>query len=108
LVQLQKHDGDSAAAKAAAAAAAMGQSTFVGAVAVLSACMTSGFAGVYFEKVLKSTTPSTAKVKPTSLWERNVQLAFWVRSTMLCDAIFVFCCRCCCFVVVKVVVRVLL
>jgi solute carrier family 35 (UDP-sugar transporter), member A1/2/3 len=41
--------------------------TAVGLLAVTSACMTSGFAGVYFEKVLK-----TSKV---SLWIRNIQLA---------------------------------
>ena len=40
----------------------------LGFVAVLVSCVTSGFAGVYFEKVLKS-------AKDLSLWERNVQLA---------------------------------
>ena len=40
----------------------------LGFVAVLFSCLTSGFAGVYFEKVLKS-------AKSLSLWERNVQLA---------------------------------
>jgi solute carrier family 35 (UDP-sugar transporter), member A1/2/3 len=40
----------------------------LGFVAVLFSCVTSGFAGVYFEKVLKS-------AKSLSLWERNVQLA---------------------------------
>jgi UDP-sugar transporter A1/2/3 len=34
--------------------------------AVLVSCITSGFAGVYFEWVLKGTTPT--------LWERNIQL----------------------------------
>jgi UDP-sugar transporter A1/2/3 len=43
------------------------ENSLVGFVAVLSACMTSGFAGVYFEKVLK-----TSKV---SIWVMNVQLA---------------------------------
>eukprot|EP00123_Amoebidium_parasiticum_P016322 comp23388_c0_seq1/m.38742 comp23388_c0_seq1/g.38742 ORF comp23388_c0_seq1/g.38742 comp23388_c0_seq1/m.38742 type:complete len:336 (-) comp23388_c0_seq1:140-1147(-) len=42
---------------------------FVGLVAVICACMTSGFAGVYFEKILKGT--------PTSVWVRNVQLALF-------------------------------
>lgn len=37
--------------------------------AVLAACFSSGFAGVYFEKILK-----TSKV---SLWIRNIQLAFF-------------------------------
>eukprot|EP00386_Alphamonas_edax_P005313 GDKI01017021.1.p1 GENE.GDKI01017021.1~~GDKI01017021.1.p1 ORF type:complete len:381 (+),score=137.45 GDKI01017021.1:99-1241(+) len=43
--------------------------TVVGLVAVLSACMTSGFAGVYFEKILKQ-----SKV---SIWMRNIQLGFY-------------------------------
>ncbi len=34
--------------------------------AVLLASLTSGFAGVYFEKILKNT--------PTSVWVRNIQL----------------------------------
>jgi len=45
----------------------MKENSLVGLVAVLSACATSGFAGVYFEKVLK-----TSKV---SVWMRNIQLA---------------------------------
>ncbi|XP_065174431.1 UDP-N-acetylglucosamine transporter-like [Sycon ciliatum] len=44
-------------------------SSVVGLVAVLSACCSSGFAGVYFEKILKGTKPS--------LWLRNFQLAFF-------------------------------
>ncbi|XP_028395578.1 LOW QUALITY PROTEIN: UDP-N-acetylglucosamine transporter-like [Dendronephthya gigantea] len=43
--------------------------SLVGLVAVLCACFSSGFAGVYFEKVLK-----TSKL---SLWMRNVQLALF-------------------------------
>jgi UDP-sugar transporter A1/2/3 len=39
---------------------------FVGLIAVLCAACTSGFAGVYFEKILKGST--------TSLWLRNVQM----------------------------------
>ncbi|XP_033636200.1 UDP-N-acetylglucosamine transporter-like isoform X1 [Asterias rubens] len=41
----------------------------IGLVAVLSACFSSGFAGVYFEKILKGTKQS--------LWLRNIQLAFF-------------------------------
>jgi len=41
--------------------------TFLGLVAVVAASITSGFAGVWFEKVLKGST--------TSVWVRNVQLA---------------------------------
>lgn len=40
-----------------------------GIVALLVACFTSGFAGVYTEKLLKQTL--------ASLWIRNIQLAFW-------------------------------
>ena len=39
---------------------------FVGLVAVLTACCSSGFSGVYFEKILKGTKPS--------IWIRNIQL----------------------------------
>jgi len=35
-------------------------------VAVLSACCSSGFAGVYFEKILKGTK--------ATIWLRNIQL----------------------------------
>ncbi len=43
------------------------QSNIIGVIAVLVSCLTSGFAGVYFEKVLKTNS--------TSLWMRNIQLA---------------------------------
>lgn len=38
----------------------------LGLAAVLLACFSSGFAGVYFEKILKGTAPS--------VWMRNIQL----------------------------------
>jgi len=41
----------------------------VGFTAVLSSTLTSGFAGVYFEKILKT--------GPTSVWIRNIQLAIF-------------------------------
>jgi len=41
----------------------------VGLCAVLSACFTSGLAGVYLEKILKQTD--------SSIWMRNIQLAFF-------------------------------
>jgi len=41
----------------------------VGLIAVLSACVTSGLAGVYLEKILKQTD--------ASIWLRNIQLAFF-------------------------------
>jgi UDP-galactose transporter len=40
-----------------------------GIIALLLACFTSGFAGVYTEKLLKQTT--------ASLWVRNIQLGLW-------------------------------
>ena len=43
------------------------QSKVVGFTAALSACCLSGFAGVYFEKILKGSD--------VSVWMRNVQLA---------------------------------
>ncbi|EPB80428.1 putative UDP-galactose translocator [Ancylostoma ceylanicum] len=43
--------------------------SIVGLLAVLAACFSSGFAGVYFEKILKTTN--------VSLWMRNLQLAFF-------------------------------
>lgn len=49
--------------------ASSSSNTTVGLVAVLSACMTSGLAGVYLEKILKQTD--------ASIWLRNIQLAFF-------------------------------
>ena len=43
------------------------QNPVLGFIAVLVACLSSGFAGVYFEKILKGSSVST--------WLRNVQLA---------------------------------
>lgn len=43
-----------------------GQNYVVGLVAVVISCLSSGFAGVYFEKILKGTS--------ASVWVRNVQL----------------------------------
>ncbi len=42
-----------------------------GLLAVIAACIVSGLAGVYFEKVLKDSSTSA------SLWVRNVQLSFY-------------------------------
>ncbi|XP_043936199.1 UDP-galactose translocator [Protopterus annectens] len=45
------------------------QSYFVGLVAVIISCLSSGFAGVYFEKILKGSS--------ASVWLRNVQLGIF-------------------------------
>lgn len=47
----------------------MEQSAALGFGAVLLACCSSGFAGVYFEKILKGST--------ASLWTRNIQLGLF-------------------------------
>ncbi|XP_014779820.1 UDP-galactose translocator isoform X1 [Octopus bimaculoides] len=49
-------------------AASTTQQPLKGLVAVIISCIMSGFAGVYFEKILKGTKPN--------LWLRNVQLGF--------------------------------
>ncbi|CAI5448959.1 unnamed protein product [Caenorhabditis angaria] len=68
LVQLQ---GTSSTAKIA------GESPLVGFIAVVVACCLSGFAGIYFEKILKGSAP-------VSLWMRNVQMAvFAIPSSFL-------------------------
>lgn len=46
-------------------------SQFVGVAAVLVACCSSGFAGVYFEKILKESKQS--------VWIRNIQLGQYHR-----------------------------
>lgn len=46
-----------------------GGNYFVGIIAVAVACLCSGFAGVYFEKVLKQSSANT------SIWVRNIQLS---------------------------------
>ncbi|RLN94770.1 hypothetical protein BBJ28_00017299 [Nothophytophthora sp. Chile5] len=67
LVQL---DDDASPASGAAKDDQMEQDTTTGLLAVVAACVCSGFAGVYFEKILKG-----AGSKAT-LWERNVQMCF--------------------------------
>lgn len=43
------------------------QNALIGLMAILAGCVTSGFSGVYFEKILKGSLQ-------TSLWMRNVQM----------------------------------
>lgn len=66
------------------AASAHHISNVLGIVAVVIACITSGFAGVYFEKVLKSSK--------SSVWILNIQLSmmsfsFCTVRSLLCDAL---------------------
>ncbi|TKR87176.1 hypothetical protein L596_011622 [Steinernema carpocapsae] len=46
------------------------QNPLIGLAAVFVACVLSGFAGVYFEKILKSASP-------VSLWVRNIQMSLF-------------------------------
>lgn len=61
-VQLQPHD------QKVSEKVATEQNPLVGLVAVIVSCLMSGFAGVYFEKILKGTKQT--------IWLRNVQLGF--------------------------------
>ncbi|EGG01495.1 uncharacterized protein MELLADRAFT_45116 [Melampsora larici-populina 98AG31] len=50
----------------------------LGLLSVLLACVSSGFASVYFERVLKSTLqPRMGSGGATSVWIRNIQLSFF-------------------------------
>jgi UDP-sugar transporter A1/2/3 len=51
------------------------QNVVLGLVAVTISCLSSALAGVYFEKVVK--TSSSEKQLPVSVWMRNIQLAFF-------------------------------
>jgi len=60
MVQLSQTEADTSDASKS--------NSILGLISVLCGCMTSGFAGVYFEMVLKTT--------PASIWIRNIQLSF--------------------------------
>lgn len=64
MVQWPKSDG-----KVASAVDKSANERFIGLMAVLTACFSSGFAGVYFEKLLKGSS--------TGVWMRNIQLGFF-------------------------------
>jgi UDP-sugar transporter A1/2/3 len=54
------------------------QSLTTGLTAVTVACFSSALAGVYFEKVLKTSTSANGETKkPVSMWMRNMQMAFF-------------------------------
>lgn len=53
----------------------------VGLFAVLFACFSSGFAGVYFEKLLKGSS--------TSVWMRNIQLGKIIKSYTFISEFFI-------------------
>lgn len=46
----------------------------IGMIAVVLACLSSGFSGCYFERRLKA-MPSNGRTRKTGLWIRNIQLA---------------------------------
>lgn len=57
---------------------------FIGFMSVLAACFTSGFAGVYFEMVLKN----RGSQSDNDLWIKNVQLSFFSLLPALVPVIF--------------------
>ncbi|ORZ24149.1 nucleotide-sugar transporter-domain-containing protein [Absidia repens] len=61
--------------------------TWIGVMAVLASCISSGFAGCYFERILKSSSPTTTTTTATSgtcsIWVRNIQLG-------ICGSVFSF------------------
>ncbi|CAO3594156.1 unnamed protein product [Absidia cylindrospora] len=56
--------------------------TWIGVMAVLASCISSGFAGCYFERILKSSS-TTSGPPPCSIWVRNIQLG-------ICGSFFSF------------------
>ena len=68
LVQLDKVDAN-------ASKSYQEQRRLVGVLAVMGACFTSGFGGVYFELVLKPKTGDATQHKAPSVWAKNVQLS---------------------------------
>mmetsp|Transcript_18109 Transcript_18109/g.43554 ORF Transcript_18109/g.43554 Transcript_18109/m.43554 type:complete len:455 (-) Transcript_18109:266-1630(-) len=77
LVQLDKVDDN----KGSGSSNYVEQNHWVGLLAVLAACCTSGFGGVYFELVLKPKPSTNPEIDhpplrpPPSVWAKNVQLS---------------------------------
>lgn len=67
LVQISKPKHHNATTSLSSSSDSHEQNPLIGFLAILAACCLSGFAGVYFEKILKSTSE-------VSLWIRNLQL----------------------------------
>ena len=78
LVQLDKVDKR-------ASQSSQPQSHIVGVMAVLGACCTSGFGGVYFEMVLKKGQGAPG-YRPPSVWAKNVQLSLFAFTIALVTA----------------------
>jgi len=76
LVQYYEAGGAvAAAAMGAAGAGAFSTTILIGVGAVLASSLLSGFANVYFEKVIKTRAPTGEK--PPTIWMRNVQLGLF-------------------------------
>mmetsp|Transcript_7658 Transcript_7658/g.11596 ORF Transcript_7658/g.11596 Transcript_7658/m.11596 type:complete len:359 (-) Transcript_7658:71-1147(-) len=69
IVQLGVHSKASTTTTESSDSEGTEQNPVKGILAILAACMTSGFAGIYFEKVLKQTKQS--------VWMRNIQLGLF-------------------------------
>jgi len=66
IVNVQANNAQTSTTKKVNLSDAVTQNPILGFLAVLTACVLSGFAGVYFEKILKNT--------PQSIYVRNIQL----------------------------------
>lgn len=80
LVQLDKVEEN-------ASASYQEQRRWIGVLAVLGACCTSGFAGVYFELVLKPRTAQAGRPRPPPcVWAKNIQLSTFAFAIALVTA----------------------
>lgn len=61
----------------AASAKANTGNAFLGIGAVIAACLSSGFASTYFERMLKAPSNGVDQAPPPSLWIRNIQLSLF-------------------------------
>lgn len=73
-------EGEVSSKSSAASEAKQAHAQLVGFFALIVACFTSGFAGVYTEKLLKQSS--------VSLWLRNVQLGLW---SLVVGAVALYC-----------------